>query len=451
MSMKSYARVSLEALAPQKENKFGAFAVPLLRQWRDYSDSDYTTSFRKSVAPMLVKLIKDTTGMPVKFRIVQDASDAYTCTIMPGVFTEKHPLLFEVLGNRSHTPAFINLVRKMREDKTNILEGSVDQRTGKVGGVLAEVDHLITIGTSILENDAFTPEWVVGLIGHELGHAHSFLVSLAYRSTTAWAIRTAVEALHGTNSDTKGFVITMDAMADYLNLDAIQRKALAETKAKDEALTLIVLDKAAEAAKSELGTSLADRSGTEFLADQYLVRLGVTRGFAEAYNFVQRQRNPEDYYSTHKFLFVESMKVALAGAGWIAGAALTGSIVAGALPVTLVVSACVSMTADRVIEATHTDPYARLTQMRNDLIQSTKEVDDPVVRQRLLSDIDFVDNLLKDMKPHKSIVQKLAGVFVPNVRTLNKQQQHLTLLESLFNNPLYLRQAQLAQIANQPE
>ena len=67
MSMKSYARVSLEALAPQKENKFGAFAVPLLRQWRDYSDGDYTTSFRKSVAPMLVKLIKDTTGMPVKF------------------------------------------------------------------------------------------------------------------------------------------------------------------------------------------------------------------------------------------------------------------------------------------------------------------------------------------------------------------------------------------------
>lgn len=52
----------------------------------------------------------------------------------------------------------------MQRDKTNILEGSVDQRTGKVGGILAEVDHLITIGTSILENDTFfTPEWIVGV------------------------------------------------------------------------------------------------------------------------------------------------------------------------------------------------------------------------------------------------------------------------------------------------
>lgn len=264
VSLEKEQTAGLEGIDFQKNRAFGdalAEAVEGIRRDRQMKDSALD---RISV------VIKKYTNMTTKLKLLDDVN----AWVQPPLFDKDHVFYDDYKEYAERDPR----IRKALEEdvtklfrETEIVRGSVDMRTGKVHGDFEKVQIEMGYGKEFFKpNSAFTPGQVAAIILHETGHAFHAFEFLVRLSTTNYIMEEAVQVLTGTNNrnihmafikeaNKKGFVVIDNDLLDVKGAEAVR---------------LIVLKKAMEKSKAELGYNLYDRRGFEMLADQFAIRMG---------------------------------------------------------------------------------------------------------------------------------------------------------------------------------
>lgn len=439
MNIRSRVQLSTEAIAPQSNPILFKSLVGHLTNMRNTTTGTQVDVFKSQTQKELVDVIAYYTNLPVVFEIVKDGPSDFTFAVSIPVFTDKHPIGLEGQKGAYSPEAFKAAVTAIQGSPDKVMTGWVDRKTGKVHGLFSKLEVKIYVGTSGLLDTEFTPEYIAGILIHELGHVVSYYEMLSYNTSTSWAIRYAIEAIHGTEGDSKEAVVTMSKLADILSVDDVKRKELLEARNKKEAITLVILDEATRAIKSDLGTTLADLTGFEFVADQFAVRHGAAAALANALNLLYRKANDPSAYSRSRFLVVQAAKVTYV----ILSTAITLGTV---LPVAFILAR--NLASSETYGNTYDNPIERLKRIRNDLVQGLKQSPDRELSQRMLADIQSVDAVIAQTKQFTSVFEVVSKLLFTPLRLKRKQQSRIQELESLFNNPLFIRQAQLSQLTD---
>lgn len=433
MKYRQRTTFSLEALRFQNDKRAYKALVAYFGMLRN-SAGDPVDVFSSVVLPNLVKCLREYYNASVNVRLVQDKPTDYTMAVVPPMFTEKHPLVTRVGSNMSSGKANAGVVKELINSPDKILGFGVDYETGKLTGFAAQLEIPLYIGESVLRDGTITAEWLANLVIHEMGHVITYFLSLRYQTSTAWAIRYAVEELEGSNGDEE-FLVSVEKATGVISQDDVERLRGLDTRAKTDRITLIILDKARAKTQSELGTTFADRSSAEALADQFVVRHGDAVEYAKCIEYFTRANRSDNTYA------LLAGVTATAVAVLIMGPVLVGATVGAALGATLMVlgNAEAGIGYDK--------PYDRCVRVRNDLVAALKTAENAEIRNQLVVDIKAFDAVLPTIKQHESILAKALPYFSPSLRNLRREQNLVAALEALFNNPMYVRQAQLSQFA----
>lgn len=254
----------LEGIDFQKNRAFGdalAEAVEYIRRDGQIKDS---------ALDRISGVIKKYTNMTTKLKML----DEVNAWVMPPMFNKDHVFYDAYKDIIEHDKG---AQKELEKDvtkllkETEIVRGSVDMRTGKVHGDFEKA--MIVMGYSkafFRSNSPFTPGQVAAIILHETGHAFHAFEFLVRLSTTNYIMEEAVQVLTGTNNRNVHMAFIKEA--NKKGYDVINDELLNVKSA--EAVRLIVLKKAMEKSKAELGYNLYDHRGFEMLADQFAIRMG---------------------------------------------------------------------------------------------------------------------------------------------------------------------------------
>jgi hypothetical protein len=398
------------------------------------SAGDPVDTFVSVVLPCVVKCLRDHYNASVNIRLVHDKPNEYTMAVVPPMFTEKHPLVTRVGTNMSSGKANAGVLKELLSNPDKILGFGVDYETGKLTGFAAQLEIPFYVGESMLRDGMLTPEWLANMVIHEMGHVITYFLSLRYQTSTAWAIRYAIEQLDGSNGDEE-FLVSVEKAYGVTAQADVERLGKLDDRSKKDRVTLIILDKVRAKTRAELGTTFADRSSAEALADQFVVRHGDAVEYAKCIEYFARQDRPDN-----------TMGLVAGATATALGALILGPVLAAAaVGVALVATMMVLGNAEAGIG--YDKPYDRAVRVRNDLVAALKTAESAEVRNQLVVDINAFDKLLPVIKEHEPILGKALAFFSPSLRNLRREQNLVATLETLFNNPMYVRQAQLAQFA----
>lgn len=435
MYVRKRTTISLEAIKYQIDLKLYKPLVAHFSNMRNTTSGTQVEAFQNLAAKELSAAIEYVTRIPVVFKVVNDNPKDYTLGVLPPAFTDKHPLVSGPQTNFASDNAYMAVMKELLRDADKVLKFGVNFESGQVTGLATKLEVKLYIGTSILMDQNLTPERLAGLLIHEIGHVITYYLSLRYNTSASWAIRYAIEAMQKSEGDEE-FLVTVDKLYGLLEASDVMRKEQVERRAIEESLIALILDRAQERTRSELGTSLADRSGCEALADQYVARNGAAVPYAEAIEYIMRQTGslaspfPE-------YLMVETAKVC----GFIVSAAMTAGFA------TVIWALYGSMVAGQRVNSPYDNPSDRLTRLRNDLVNTLKTTDNAELRGRLVHDVKAIDDLIPKVAQRDTVILKLAGMFSPSLKKMNREKSMIADLEKLFSNPLYIRQAQLAELS----
>lgn len=433
MTYKQRTSFSMEALRFQTDKRAYKELVGYFDMLRN-SNGDPVEVFNNVVLPGMVKTLRHHYHANVNVRLVQDGPSDYTCAIVPPMFTEKHPLVTRVGTNMSSGKANAGVVKELIASPDKILGFGVDYETGKLTGFASQLEIPFYLGESVLRDGSITAQWLANLVIHEIGHVVTYFLSLRYQTSASWAIRYAIESIDDSQNDEE-FLVSVEKALGVTTVDDVQRLQKLDDRSKKDRITLIILDKARGQTQSELGTTFADRSSSEALADQFVVRQGDALEYARCIEYFARANRPDN-----KMAILAGV-TATAVAALIMGPVLTGIVVGTALSLTL-------MTLSNAEAGTGYDkPYDRVVRLRNDLVAALKETDLPDVRNQLVVDIKAIDAVLPTIKQHEPMLAKALPYFSSSLRNMRREQGLVQALEALFNNPMYVRQAQLSQFA----
>lgn len=435
MYVRKRTTISLEAIKYQIDSKLYNTLVAHFSNMRNTTSGTQVEAFQNLAAKELTAAIAYVVDMPVVFKVVNDGEKDYTLGVLPPAFTDKHPLVSGAQTNFASDNAYMAVMKELLRTPEKVLKFGVNFESGRLTGLATKLEVKLYIGTSMLLDQNITPQMLAGLLLHEIGHVITYYLSLRYNTSSSWAIRYAIEALQNTESD-EDFETTVSKIYGVMNLSDVERVKDLERRAVEESVVAIILDRFQEQTRSELGTALADRSGCEALADQYVARNGAAVPYAEAIEYILRQSgvlaSPLPQY-----LMVETAKV-------------TALILAGVMTlgvVGVITGIYISMVAGQRANSPYDIPSDRLTRLRNDLVNTLKTSDNSELRGRLLLDIKELDALIPKVTQRDTVIQKMASIMSPSLRKMNRQKSMVADLEKLFSNPLYIRQAQLAELS----
>lgn len=436
MRARQRTTISLEAIKFQTDKRLEKDLVGYLTMMRN-ANIDQVDAFA-ATSKELIKAIFFHLKMPVEFKVVQDGATDYTFAVTPPFFTEKSPIVTGPFSNIRNEKLHMGVMKELLDNPNKILEFGVDFETGKLSGLASQLPSTVFIGQSVLRDGNVTPEWIANTLIHELGHVETMYLSLRYATSSSWAIRYALEALEGTQ-DQNEFVATVQQIGSSIGAEDLARLKDVDQRVQKEMVTAIIMDKFRERTRSEIGTSLADQTSAEALADQFLVRFGNPLAFAQFLDYAIKQGKPAENAA---LVFSLAMRGTVAAiATLIAGPAIA---IAGT-----VIGAMLGMHWAGVAEANNTaydKPYERAKRMRTELVAAVKETDDAKVRASIVQQIAALDSILPTLKKHEPMMAKVIPLFSSSLRNLRKEQNLVRSLEELFNNPLFLRHVQLSQI-----
>lgn len=436
MRARQRTTISLEAIKFQTNKRLEKDLVGYLTMMRN-ANIDQVDAFT-TCSKELMKSIFFHLKMPVEFKVIEDAPSDYLIAVTPPFFTEKHPLVMGPMSNMTNDKLRMGVLKDLLDSPDKMLSFGVDFETGKLSGLASQIPSTIYIGTSVLRDGNVTAEWIANALIHELGHIDTLYLSLRYATSSSWAIRFALEALDGTQ-DRNEFVATVQQIGSSIGAEDVSRMKDLDQRVQKEMVTAIIMDKFRERTRSEIGTNLADKTSTEALADQFLVRFGNPLAFAQFMDYVTKQGKPAQTAST-------VMELALRGTVAAVATIIAGPVVAAAGTILGVMLSMYWSGSTEALNTAYDRPYERTLRMRRELVAAVKETDDPKVRASIVQQVAALDSILPELKKHEPMMVKVLPLFSSSLRNLRKEQNLVRSLEELFNNPLFLRHVQLSQI-----
>lgn len=302
-----------------------------------------------------------------------------------------------------------------------IMRGSVDLVRGKVSGVFSEFPAVLRMPLTMVGNSKYTPGMKAAVVLHEVGHLFYFCYFMAHTATVNQVLSSMSKALDKSGSVEEREVVLI-SVKQALKLKDLNTLELAKSTDK-KIVEAVVVSSVARESKSQLGRSIYDSTSWEYLADQYAARCGAGRDLALALDTIYRGSWNISFRSLPAYLFMEVLKI-------------TALFMIGPLSLLLF-----AMDGN---DSRYDKPGARMLRVRSQIVENLKDRDlDKEDVVRLEEDIKVIDNLLKDVNDRRQFFGVLWDSLSPSARKDHNYTGLQQELETLANNDLFVKAAQL--------
>lgn len=317
----------------------------------------------------------------------------------------------------------------------NEVDGWINPRTLKVGGIFAELKVNMTLSTRLLDSASETTDEPGIVFLHELGHYLGYVMLATNQFAWYGVVDSLVRGVRGasTNDEAIKFIKTN---ADGFGFKVSGVEDL-KGAAEDSALKVKLLSdiRATNPTMAYNGMSLKD---AESVADELPAGVYGARATAVVMSRLSEMANhpaytaSSQYYGTQLALFAGTL---LGGAVFLPLAVLGG--------VAFAYHSAVNVSPD-----THPNPLTRLQRFRSLLLSDAKSSE--VTREqatKIANDLKVIDEEIARLNAgNANLVDWLADV-ISDTRKQSKEIEHYdTMISSLQNNSLYLRAAQLRNL-----
>lgn len=353
----------------------------------------------------------------------------------------------------------------IKEDEKNF--GQIDLKTGKVSGVFAKNVSEITMGTWwFLSENANNAEELAYKVLHEVGHIFTSYEYISESRTFNHVLRGLVDVTVSDVSmkDKVTYIRELTEKAKFAEpIDAVK---VASMKSPN-AVAMLIAAEHTVGDYSEIGTREYDSTTIEALADQYAMRYQVGKYAASSMMKLMHIFGSKDLYKSRRTVIAGDV-LRIMTDGLLAGTismTVAGGAAAG-LASTILIPSIISVGAvllDAIfignsrahglpIGNRHDDDLTRFSRMKEDIIAQLKGLDmsSPAVNE-LLDTISAFDHYIQGQRVKNSLTDHVLHIFGTFTRKANyrKDQQEVMIrdLESLVNNDLFVKSAELEQIA----
>lgn len=319
-------------------------------------------------------------------------------------------------------------MRQLLKKRKNAMsvKGSVDLKNSKVDGVYSEITCDMYLPPYFFTNTHFSVEEAAAVILHELGHVFTTFEFVTRFTSTNFALEVLSRAYDNAKTEEQKEAIFISFKNEGY-LKARQADILKETKSKEDAL-IVFFDSQIENTISDLGASVYDVNGCEYLADQFATRHGAGVHLTTALTkYVPTEgRTPLTY--------IISLAV-FAVVGSVAG--VVGTLLFFVLGI---------LVEDKRNDI-YDNMYSRLNRIKHQIIQKIKEGQVPNKDlPTILKGIEVIEANMLKYKDDLDYMSKLAYIFRPSYRAAHNQEKLQKFLENMAYNPLFIEHKKLGMV-----
>lgn len=329
-------------------------------------------------------------------------------------------------------------------------KNSVDLVNARVSGVFAEIESKIFLGVDTVLSDGYglTPAEVTAVYLHEVAHQFTAYEYLSRQITTNQVIAGLAKDVEGSSPEKIRYDLKLASQLLGVDEKKIQSVENAESGA---AVTTVVLDAIKNTEYDQIGSGFYNVTAVEQLADQFVARMGYGREFVTGCDKIDA-----DALNTNNKSVVVATQI-LGAAAFVAGLFRTIGLMAHVGPVALIIYLAITLglgSLDGALNSplnknyTYDDIRTRYARIREQQIQALKNSKLPKQETaELIESVNAIGELMKKRYEMESVYTVIFNKLFSgrreaiNVLELNRE------LEELGNNDLFIKAAQLKQIA----
>lgn len=325
------------------------------------------------------------------------------------------------------------------------LSGTVDIKTGKVGGTFATINTTMFIdprfffgihyeklnGEHIFKGFNHTCEEMAAIVLHEVGHLFTAFEYIVETASTNMALSTASKEFLEI-VDTKERIIFIDRLEKSFELKVDDKEALVKEN-NQLSVYLLFVSCHVNKIRSSTDTYVYDIKSWEFLADQFAIRHGAGRYLAEGFYHFDKyigvlKTTKEDRMISAVSVLLINMLLIPVGIG--------------------IVTSIFSLFYDfRLPLKVHDEDRDRITRIRNDMMMRLKNPDlSEAIKKSYITDIDRINELLKTMEDTRSLMETFWDYVRPLRKNAREQQVFQQKMEYISSNPIYLSASKLSTL-----
>lgn len=301
----------------------------------------------------------------------------------------------------------------------DVLNAGVDLKRGQLTGGFTKAVSRIFMSASFI-NGPLTPRQQAAVFLHECGHGFTFFEFFAETTRTNYTMYALNQAFSQTAEHSVRLKL-VTTLEDALNIKIEDPKALANSKTEGER-EVVIVTAVADRIRSELASSVYDARATEYLADQYAIRMGAGKDLAEAVAAMDKFVGGLASTPQTRALFTAAVAINFA---------VTASVAAFITPVAVVIPLGL-LFFDPRDDKLQEDPLERTKVIERELIMALRDktLDGKYVKG-ILEDIKIVQAQIAQLKPSEILIMKWIGKLAPRSRKARKMEQFMKDMEAL--------------------
>lgn len=389
-----------------------------LRDLGDFSQA----AMKKCKVSALTRLYTD---IDVQF-VVSDKIHNNAYFIIPHL-DKNHPFLkqmgIEEWGNSGVT------LQSIRESSSKCKDAGVDLRTGRVKGYFKQVKITIVLAHNLFADKKYKTEHICGIYAHELGHAFTYFEYFGNIIRRSILIDQAAKTVMDNSYNSESKVKLLQEVEKQLGTQNLQLEKtinLPSNKAKIRVEQVLITDDLFNHTRTESSTPYYDARNIEQLADQFCVIHGMGKWQAEALTVIYKHYRDPSVVSATEFVVVELIKVTL-------------FILMSFLNPFLVLLYGLTFIP---MPEWYDKPKQRIESLKRQMISILKNCKDPLVKEKLLADVQAMEQLLEEYSHRSSIFELYLNHLNPVGRRMYKEENFRKQIESYLNNDLFYKAAE---------
>lgn len=426
--LKKCAMMVQEAIAHQGRSQLFRDLLLIIREVKEvpYNALGKELLIKKGID----KVIEKHTGLKIPVYI--DNSPYINAWIYPPYIDANHAVF---AGNQwqrgdNWTLEYINKQSNKVFGKSESIFGTVDREHSRVSGDFSKIECPMYVTRMAINHPEATPEMIVSVILHEIGHVFTYFEFMGRVTTFNGALQAASEMFFNCNSREDRLKVIRD-VGDKFQVDTDDRDALMNARTKDGFITVLargyVIDR-----KSNMGSSIYDITLWESLSDQFSMRHGSGVDGVKMMDLIYKNSGASAYNSTLTHVIFTLFKVLMF-------IVMTFSLFG--LPLLLLFI--------NPAEKIYDEPEARMLRMRNDFVSGLKAPNlSKEEKAKIAEDVKEIDLIIKDLNDKRGLIELFYTSCTPEGRRQYSQMRFQQAVESLVANDMLVASTRLSNLAS---
>lgn len=390
----------------------------------------------------LEKTVKDFTNLSIILGVDQ-SPEINACVYLPQM-DKNHPFI-----DNDWREWFGSDAIAMVKGAGGVINGYVDLKNAKVGGVFTKVDTKVFLTRGLVKSKNFTDEEVAAILAHEIGHLFTYFEVFGRVARTSNVIAAMCRAVYELESQEARVLAIKEASKDlhFEVADPAQLASLPKGK-RVEVCQTVFITQAVAASRSDTGINAYEYRSCEQIADQFALKIGAGRHLASGLDKMYREYGDSSTKSTVMHVIIEACSTVWALIQAIGFAAFFATTPAGMVMLgagLFVGFSLLLLLVSNPLERIYDKSDQRITLMKRTLTEALKDRNLMEEQKKaILLDIEAIGNIESKLDYKRDLLEFIITTFGPKGRRDLKEEQIQKDIENLLTNDLFTAAAKFS-------